>query len=176
MLIADSGSVTHPVFLPEILTIVFDLVLIICFTQLAHLSSSSLHLSSNVAREGSGLYQLPIIWVWWCVLGPQDHCYNDLFYEERKMGEPDIYILIITSRCFCEGGWVVFTNISYGSWCYTGRMAYNTSKLYISSLACLIFISNYTLLCKSYKYQTPDSTEKLLRLEQLLGSHVRIFI
>ena len=79
------------------------------------------------------------------------------------MGESDTHILIITSRCFCGGGWVVFTNISYGSWCYTGRMAYNTSKLYISSLAslwpacCLIFISNYTLLCKSYKYQTPDS-------------------
>ena len=111
------------------------------------------------------------------VLGTQDQCYNDLFCE-RKMGESDIYILIITSRCFCGGVWVVFTNISYGSWCYTGRMAYNTSKLYISSVACLIFISNYTLLCKSYKYQTPGlsrhfgNREAALwqRLEQLLYS------
>ena len=85
------------------------------------------------------------------------------------MGESDIYILIITSRCFCGGVWVVFTNISYGSWCYTGRMAYNTSKLYISSLACLIFISNYTLLCKSYKYQTlVQATLDILDTEKLL--------
>ena len=47
MLIADRGSVTHPVFLLEILTIVFDLLLIICFTQ-----HNWTNLSNNVVREG----------------------------------------------------------------------------------------------------------------------------
>ena len=57
MLIADRGSVTHPVFLLEILTIVFDLLLIICFTQ-----HNWANLSDNVAREG-GMTSLIVHWI-----------------------------------------------------------------------------------------------------------------